>query len=169
MKLDEAAAILGVSVDADLELLKQTYRKLALAWHPDKVCLCLHIICYTVHDHDAFLLLLLQCTDPRAKEKFQQISIAYTKLISSRSNVENVDSDDDEEDDGHIYEDDVHEMRAFMRMFMDLVGIFNDDQVVPDDGKMPGMNATSSLYSVRFCALHPCSVLRLTEQVYPLA
>jgi curved DNA-binding protein CbpA len=38
MKLEEAAAILGVSVDADLELLKQTYRKLALAWHPDKVC-----------------------------------------------------------------------------------------------------------------------------------
>ena len=37
MKLDEAAAILGVSVDADLELLKQTHRKLALAWHPDKV------------------------------------------------------------------------------------------------------------------------------------
>ena len=81
----------------------------------------------------------LQCTDPRAKEKFQQISIAYTKLISSRSNVENVDSDDDEDDDAHIYEDDVHEMRAFMRMFMDLVGIFNDDQVAPDDGKMPGM------------------------------
>lgn len=37
MKIDEAAAILGVSADSDLELLKQTYRKLALAWHPDKV------------------------------------------------------------------------------------------------------------------------------------
>jgi hypothetical protein len=29
-------------------------------------------------------------------------------------------------------------MRAFMRMFMDLVGIFNDDQVVPEDGQLPG-------------------------------
>jgi curved DNA-binding protein CbpA len=37
MRLEEAAAILGVSVHADLELLKQTYRKMALAWHPDKV------------------------------------------------------------------------------------------------------------------------------------
>mmetsp|Transcript_13450 Transcript_13450/g.22055 ORF Transcript_13450/g.22055 Transcript_13450/m.22055 type:complete len:1327 (+) Transcript_13450:42-4022(+) len=118
MKLDEAATILGVSADADLELLKQTYRKLALAWHPDK------------------------STDPRAKEKFQQISIAYTKLISSRSNVDNedTDDDDDEDDEGQIYEDDVHEMRAFMRMFMDLVGIFNDDQVVPSDGKTPGVS-----------------------------
>lgn len=38
MDVDEAAAILGVPADADLELLKQTHRKLALAWHPDKVC-----------------------------------------------------------------------------------------------------------------------------------
>lgn len=48
------------------------------------------------------------------------------------------DEEDDENDDGQIYEDDVHEMRAFMRMFMDLVGIFNDDQVAPDDGNIPG-------------------------------
>jgi hypothetical protein len=96
----------------------------------------------SINDLLLLLLLSLQCTDPRAKEKFQQISIAYTKIISSRSNVESIDSDDDEEDDGQIYEDDVHEMRAFMRMFMDLVGIFNDDQVVPDDGKMPGKNKT---------------------------
>ena len=44
MKLDEAAAILGVPADADLELLKQTYRKMVMAWHPDKVrtlyCYC---------------------------------------------------------------------------------------------------------------------------------
>lgn len=54
-----------------------------------------------------------------------------------------MDSDDDEEEDGgHIYEDDVHEMRAFMRMFMDLVGIFNEDQVVPDDEKVPGKSST---------------------------
>jgi len=39
MRLEEAAAILGVSVDASVETLKQSYRKLALHWHPDKVSL----------------------------------------------------------------------------------------------------------------------------------
>jgi DnaJ-class molecular chaperone len=37
MKVEEAAEILGVSVDASVENLKQAYRKLALYWHPDKV------------------------------------------------------------------------------------------------------------------------------------
>jgi hypothetical protein len=77
----------------------------------------------------------LQCTDPRAKEKFQQISIAYTKLISSRNNSNG--DDDDSEDEGHLYDDDVNEMKAFVRMFMDLVGMFNDEQNFPDEGKMP--------------------------------
>lgn len=40
MKVEEAAAILGISADADMELLKQTFRKLALVWHPDKVNSC---------------------------------------------------------------------------------------------------------------------------------
>jgi hypothetical protein len=79
---------------------------------------------------------LIQCSDPRAKEKFQQISIAYTKLISSRSSGDNDDDCDSEDGDGHG-DADVHEMRAFMRMFMDLVGIFNEDQMTPEDGKLP--------------------------------
>lgn len=63
--------------------------------------------------------------------------MAYTKLISSRSNNgEDLDSDDD----GQTYDDDVNEMRAFVRMFMDLVGIFNDDHDFPDEGKLPGGN-----------------------------
>jgi hypothetical protein len=33
--------------------------------------------------------------------------------------------------------DDSHEMAAFMRMFMDLVGIFNEDQILGDDSSMP--------------------------------
>lgn len=37
MKLEQAASILGVAIDAPLEVLKQTYRNMALAWHPDKV------------------------------------------------------------------------------------------------------------------------------------
>lgn len=37
MRLEEAAAVLGVHPDTPIETLKQTYRRLALAWHPDKV------------------------------------------------------------------------------------------------------------------------------------
>jgi curved DNA-binding protein CbpA len=37
MRLEEAAEILGVSVDTPIEVLKQNYRRLALHWHPDKV------------------------------------------------------------------------------------------------------------------------------------
>ncbi len=37
MKLEDAAALLGVPVDAPMDVLKLTYRNLALAWHPDKV------------------------------------------------------------------------------------------------------------------------------------
>ena len=91
-------------------------------------------------------LFLNQCTDPRAKEKFQQISIAYTKLISSRAGEDGEGCDSDEDD--HHGDTDVHEMRAFMRMFMDLVGIFNDDQMSPEDAKLPngisGLNCRTS-------------------------
>jgi DnaJ-class molecular chaperone len=38
MKLEEAADLLGVSIDTPVDILKQTYRRLALHWHPDKVC-----------------------------------------------------------------------------------------------------------------------------------
>lgn len=37
MKIEEAAELLGVSVDTPVDVLKQTYRRLALHWHPDKV------------------------------------------------------------------------------------------------------------------------------------
>ena len=44
MKLEEAAAILGVSLDdITVDSLKQTYKKLALAWDPSKVILSFHI------------------------------------------------------------------------------------------------------------------------------
>lgn len=49
MKLEAAAAVLGVAVDADPETLKAAYRRLALRWHPDK------------------------CKDPDAKERFQEV------------------------------------------------------------------------------------------------
>ena len=37
MKLEDAAYILGVPLDASMETLKESYRKLVLSWHPDKV------------------------------------------------------------------------------------------------------------------------------------
>lgn len=41
MKLEEAASILGVSLeDITIDGLKQTYKKLALAWDPEKVRYC---------------------------------------------------------------------------------------------------------------------------------
>lgn len=54
MKLEAAAAVLGVSVDADPETLKAAYRRLALRWHPDK------------------------CKDADAKERFQEVR-AYSR------------------------------------------------------------------------------------------
>lgn len=39
MKLEEAADILGVAQTADLATLRQAYRKMAIGFHPDKVCL----------------------------------------------------------------------------------------------------------------------------------
>lgn len=54
MKLEAAAAVLGVAVDADPETLKAAYRRLALRWHPDK------------------------CKDADAKERFQEVSEIYT-------------------------------------------------------------------------------------------
>jgi hypothetical protein len=56
--------------------------QVVLAWHPaDKVRLIFF-------SQSSCSSQFYYCTDPRAKEKFQQISIAYTKLISSRSNGE---------------------------------------------------------------------------------
>ena len=37
MRLEEAAQVLGVPIDADCDTLKQAYRKRALECHPDKV------------------------------------------------------------------------------------------------------------------------------------
>lgn len=124
MKLKEAAAILGCEVDTPIETLKARYRQLALAWHPDK------------------------CTKANAKDKFQQISIAYTKLIAANSinEPELDDSDSDCLESTNTSSssrkgggDDQTEMAAFMRMFMDLVGMFNDSCEpigIMEDGKI---------------------------------
>lgn len=61
--------------------------------------------------------------------------MAFTKLVSKK--VLNKDEGDLEfsSDDDVEEEEDVHEMRAFMRMFMDLVGIFNEDRQNYSSGK----------------------------------
>ena len=61
--------------------------------------------------------------------------MAYTKLISSHSNGHKVDSDVDV--DAPRSAEDSREMAAFMRMFMDLVGIFHEEQGLSVDVKMP--------------------------------
>jgi hypothetical protein len=65
--------------------------------------------------------------------------MAYTKLISAQSvggrRVDNDGGDDDVS--GKKRGEESSEMAAFMRMFMDLVGIFNEDQSLSEDGKIP--------------------------------
>jgi hypothetical protein len=39
-------------------------------------------------------------------------------------------------------------MAAFMRMFMDLVGIFNEDQSLSEDGKIPAAGTFTTIVSV---------------------
>ena len=48
MRLDEAAAVLGVHPDTPIETIKQKYRRLALAWHPDKVLFSLHTFSFSI-------------------------------------------------------------------------------------------------------------------------
>lgn len=66
---------------------------------------------------------LAQCKDPKAKERFQQVSVAYTRLVAGE---EDDDAVGGEAGGADKYYDDMDEMRVFMRMFMDLVGMFND-------------------------------------------
>ncbi|CAM9929828.1 unnamed protein product, partial [Discosporangium mesarthrocarpum] len=108
MKLEQAAAVLGVAVDADPETLKAAYRRLALRWHPDK------------------------CQHPDAKERFQEVSVAYTRLVSGESGR------DHDGQGGERFYDDVDEMRAFMSMFMELVGMFGSDIPAMPNGCGPG-------------------------------
>eukprot|EP00968_Pinguiococcus_pyrenoidosus_P016240 scaffold1541_cov256-Pinguiococcus_pyrenoidosus.AAC.28 len=107
LRVEDAARILGVSPDDDLETIKAAYRRLALKWHPE------------------------WSRQPEAKERFQEVSVAYTRLVSRNIGVI---GDDGDADALKCYGD-VDEMRAFMNMFMDLVGVFGDARNV--DGPVP--------------------------------
>ena len=59
---------------------------------------------------------LYQCKDQNSKEKYLKISEAYEKLNSV------MEASDSRADDSH-------EIAAFMRMFMDMVGISENDSI----------------------------------------
>ena len=90
MRVDEAAAALGVDRDISADDLKSVYRRLAIKWHPDK------------------------CKDvPReeATAKFQTISRAYKCLEAYIETGEGADSE--EESDGGDAFDPSEMMEAF--------------------------------------------------------
>ena len=59
-------------------------------------------------------------------------------MISAQSvGGKRLEDENSDEDVGAKRGDESHEMAAFMRMFMDLVGIFNEDQSLSEDGKIP--------------------------------
>lgn len=50
MKLDAAAAILGVSIDDPVDVLKEAYKKKVIAFDPEAVSLsdlCMHVYVYS--------------------------------------------------------------------------------------------------------------------------
>lgn len=59
-------------------------------------------------------------------------------MISAQSiGGKRLEDEDNDDDAGGKRGVESHEMAAFMRMFMDLVGIFNEDQSLTEDGKIP--------------------------------
>jgi hypothetical protein len=137
MKLEEAARILGVPLDQITpELLQTTYKQLA---RPS------------------------ECTTPKAKERFRQITQAYSKLLAAQTGkvpgpqpVGNERESAGPSNTNRPKDADSFEMTAFIKMFMDLVGIFNEDQSLPMHGKMPPGGQW-----VRFCRYFVlCGLLR---------
>lgn len=128
MKLDQAARLLDIKPESSLEEIKSVYRSIATELFPDNVS---HQVPYTtVMSHRT-----TQLAEEDDREKFRLLAVAFTKLVSKK--VLNKDEGDLEfsSDDDVEEEEDVHEMRAFMRMFMDLVGIFNEDRQNYSSGK----------------------------------
>eukprot|EP01033_Poteriospumella_lacustris_P010322 gene10322-7333_t len=94
MKLVEAAAILGISLeDVTTDSLKQQYRRLIMSWDPDTV------------------------RDIQAKAKYSQVTEAYKRLSSV---MEGKDS---------VRPEDQHDVAAFMRIFMDMMGMSSEHDI----------------------------------------
>mmetsp|Transcript_14924 Transcript_14924/g.34502 ORF Transcript_14924/g.34502 Transcript_14924/m.34502 type:complete len:135 (+) Transcript_14924:1-405(+) len=66
-KNENAAALLGVSVDASPEEIKRTYRRGALKYHPDK---------FKPENHNGM-------TKDEAEDHFKEITGAYDQLMSN--------------------------------------------------------------------------------------
>lgn len=81
---------------------------------------------------------LLQCKDPSSKARFQRISMAYTRLLTAHHQGEDDDDEYELAASGNpqgAYAHDPNDVKAFMRMVMELVGMFNEGQMQQVDGK----------------------------------
>ena len=118
MKLEEAASILGVSLDEiTIDTLKQTYKKLNSLWDPEKVDICYNIKSTIIFWNFESIFECIQNKEEFAIQKHQLISEAYKKLNSIM------------EGNDAFQGDDSHEIAAFMRMFMNMVGISESDTI----------------------------------------
>ena len=116
MRLEEAASVLGVSIDEiTVESLKQTYKKFTQEWDANKVYDTQHQL-----NHHGLIskYIDVQTKDEAAKQMFNEVSEAYNKLNSVMESTDSQRGDDSQE------------IAAFMRMFMDMVGI-SDNESVP--------------------------------------
>jgi DnaJ-class molecular chaperone len=96
MDIKDAAACLGVDIDTPLSELKEVYQELALYWHPER------------------------CTDLDAKQRFQDISLAYAQLVAFKKETTVNHSLD-------CLDEEAQEMKSYMQMFVDLVGAFSKE------------------------------------------
>ena len=99
LSLQEAFTVLGVTRETQQGVVRQTYRKLALQYHPDKN------------------------SDPSATAKFQQISAAY-KRVSDDDEWEDIEDEDEDDnyDDDDLDDDEDFSFEEMLDMFHLLFG-----------------------------------------------
>lgn len=132
MKLAEAAAILGISLDdVTTDSLRQQYRKLIMSWDPETVSNTFHhILFFTLY----VFYFSKQARDAQSKAKYSQITEAYKRLSSVMEGKDN------------FRPEDQHDVAAFMRIFMDMMGMSSEHDI-------PHGNIIFELYKF-LCFMH---------------